>query len=215
LIVTPDIDNPLVTVAFSKLGFGPSYEVEVDPEFPPSGNWGVSVIRFGSGSAETLVIRVKPTVAEPWVGLFSIESRGLLVGLYACPNPAQLLVVTGMEAFLVLVNQPQDQKPLPIHALASADRPNGTDLIVVGSFTHLAAIDAIGLLWVTDRLFTDELKVTVGPPGKVYVQGWCHSILSDLEVLTIDPVTGRVIAGKWDPSLTTNEPKKRWHRDGL
>ena len=36
-----------------------------------------------------------------------------------------------------------------------------------------------------------------------------------MEVLTIDPVTGRVIAGNRDLSLTTNERKGRWHHDGL
>ena len=202
-------------VAFRNPGFRPSYAIEVDPEFPPSGGWGVTEIRVGGDSADTLVIKVKPSAAEPWVGFFSCESRGLLVGLYACPNPEHLLVVTGIEAFLVPVNQPHDQQALPIRAFTSADRPNGTDLLVVGSFTHLAAIDVVGLLWLTDRLFTDELKLTAGPPGSVYVQGWCHSIPSDLEVLTIDPLTGRVIAGNWDPSLTTNERDRRWHREGL
>ncbi len=204
-----------MTAALRELGFRPAYEVQVNPEFPPSGDWGVTEIGVGGDSPETLVIKVTPSAAEPWVGFFACESRGLLVGLYACPNPAHLLVVTGMEAFLVPVNQPHGHQALSIRALTSADRPNGTDLLVVGSFTHLAAIDAVGLLWVTDRLFTDELKLAAGPPGKVYAQGWCHSIPSDLELLTIDPVTGRVIAGNWDPSLTTNERKRRWHRDGL
>jgi hypothetical protein len=204
-----------MAAAFRELGFHPRYEVEVDPEFPASGKWGVTEIRVGGASAETLVIRVAPSAAEPWVGFFACESRGLLVGLYACPNSEQLLVVTGVEAFLVPVNQPHQQQALPIRALTSADRPDGTDLLVVGSFTHVVAIDAVGLLWVSDRLFTDELKLTAGPPGSVYVQGWCHSIPSDMEVLTIDPMTGRVIAGNWDPSLDTNEPKKRWHRKGL
>jgi hypothetical protein len=204
-----------MAIALRELGFGPSYSVEVNPDFPPSGNWGLTEIRVGGNSAETLVIKVKPSAAEPWVGFFACESRGLLVGLYACPNPEHLLVMAGTEAFLVPVNQPHDQQALPIGAFTSADRPDGTALLVVGSFTHLAAIDAVGLLWVTDRLFTDELKLMVGPPGKVYVQGWCHSIPSDLEVLTIDPATGRVIAGNWDPSLTANERNRRWHRRGL
>ena len=204
-----------MAVAFRELGFRPSYEVEVNPEFPPSGKWGVPEIRVGGDSAETLVIKVTPNTAETWVGFFACESRGLLVGLYACPNPDQLLVVAGTDAHLVRVNQPHDQQELPIHPLASADRPAGTDLVVVGSFTDLAAIDAAGLLWVTGRLFIDDLELTSGLPGKVYVQGSLHSIPSDPQVLTIDPLTGKVIGGHWDPSLTSGERDSRWHREGL
>jgi hypothetical protein len=87
--------------------------------------------------------------------------------------------------------------------------------VVVGSFTDLAAIDAAGLLWVTGRLFIDDLELTSGLPGKVYVQGSLHSIPSDPQVLTIDPLTGNVIGGHWDPSLTSGERDSRWHREGL
>jgi hypothetical protein len=200
---------------FRELGFRPSYEVEVDPEFPPSGNWGVTEIRVGGDSAETLVIKVTPTAAEPWVGFFACESRELLVGLYACPNPDQLLVVAGTQANLIRVNQPHDRQELPIHPINSADRPTGTDLVVVGSFTDLAAIDAAGLLWVTGRLFIDDLELISGLPGRVHVQGSFRSIPSDPHVLAIDPLTGKVIGGHWDPAPTRGERDSRWHREGL
>jgi|SRR5437762_3337121 len=199
-------------VELRELGFHPAYDVVVNPEFPPSGNWGVAEIRVGSDSAETLVIKVLPNAAEPWVGFFACESRGLLVGLYACPNPEHLLVVTGIEAYLLRVNQPQDKRRLAVHPITAANRPSGTDLVVVGSFTELAAIDAFGLLWITDRLFNDDLELTAGPPGKVYVQGSRADPSIDPEVLTIDPATGKVIAGEPYSSRALGRP--RWHRDG-
>jgi hypothetical protein len=201
-----------MAVDLRELGFHPSYEVVVNPEFPPSGNWGVPEIRVGSDSAETLVIKVMPFAAEPWVGFFACESRGLLVGLYGCPNPENLLVVTGIEAYLLRVNQPHDMQELPIHPITAADRPSGTDLVVVGSFTELAALDALGLLWVTERLFNDDLKLTTGPPGKVYVQGSIADPSIDPEVLTIDSATGKVIAGERYSSRSPDRPG--WHRDG-
>ena len=36
-----------MTAALRELGFRPAYEVEVNPEFPPSGDWGVTEIRVG------------------------------------------------------------------------------------------------------------------------------------------------------------------------
>jgi hypothetical protein len=195
-----------------ELGFRPSYVVVVNPEFPPSGNWGVPEIRVGGDSAETVVIKVIPPTAEPWVGFFACESRGLLVGVYDCPNPEHLLVVTGIDAYLVRVNQPHDMQELPVHPVTAVDRPSGTDLVVVGSFTELAAIDSLGLRWVTERLFKDDLKLATGPPGKVYVQGSLADPSIDPEVLTIDSATGKVIAGERYSSRSPDRP--RWHRDG-
>lgn len=201
-----------MTVDLVELGFHLSYEVVINPEFPPSGKWGVPEIRVGGESAETLVIRVIPHIAEPWVGFFARESRGILVGLYGCPNPEHLLVVTGIDAYLLRVSQPHDMQELPIHPITAADRPSGTDLVVVGSFTELAAVDSLGLLWVTDKLFDDDLKLATGPPGKVYVQGWLADRSTNSEVLTIDSATGKVIAGERYSSRSSDRP--RWHRDG-
>jgi hypothetical protein len=201
-----------MTAALWELGFHRSYEVVINPEFPPSGNWGVPEIRVGGESAETLVIRVIPQSAEPWVGFFACESRGLLVNLYGCPNPEHLLVVTGIDAYLLRVNQPHDMQELPIHPITAADRPSGTDLVVLGSFTELAAVDSLGLRWVTEKLFNDDLKLITGPPGKVYVQGWLADRSINPEVLTIDSATGNVIGGERHSSTSPDRPS--WHRDG-
>jgi len=180
---------------FHELGFHPAYQVEIDPAFPPSGDWGMTEIRVGGSSSDTMTFKVSPTEGEAWVGFFGCDRRGLLVGLYACPNPEDLLVVTGLEAYLVRGSRPHELTELPVHPVTTVGRPEGTDLLVVGSFTDLAAIDAVGLLWVTEGLFLDDLELAKGPPGKVYVQGSLHSIPSDPHLLTIDPATGNVIAG--------------------
>jgi len=54
-----------------ELGFPPSYDVEVNPEFPPSGNWGVTEIRVGGDSPEPLVIKVSPNAGDAWVAFFA------------------------------------------------------------------------------------------------------------------------------------------------
>src|SRR5712691_1269182 len=189
-----------MAVQYHQLGFSSSYEIEVDPEFPPSGNWGLTEIRVGGRSADTLVIKVSPKEGEPWVGHFGYEGHNLVVGVFGCPHPEHLLVVTGIEAYLLLVSQPGDLVEVPVHPITAVGRPDGTDLIVVGSFNVLAAIDKGGLLWVTDGLFHDGLELATGPPGKVHVQGWVGFVSTDSEVLTIDPATGKVIAGNWESS---------------
>ena len=180
---------------FHELGFHSAYRVEVDPAFPPSGDWEMTEIRVGRNSSDTLTFKVSPAQGKAWVGFFGCDGRGLLVGLFACPNPEDLLVVTGLDAYQMHVGRPHELRELPVHPVTTAGRPEGTDLLVVGSFTDLAAIDAVGLLWVTEGLFLDDLELATGTPGKVYVRGTLHSIPSAPRVLTIDGATGIVIAG--------------------
>jgi hypothetical protein len=182
-----------VAIEFHELGFASAYQVEVNPTFPATGEWGLTEVRVGAGSPDTLAIKVSPREGDPWLGFFASDPRGLLVGRYACPNPEDLVVVTGLEAYLVRVSRPHELNELPIHPITAAGRPEGTGVLVVGSFTELAAIDAVGLLWVTEGLFMDDLELAAGPPGFVYVRGSLSSIPSDPELLTIDPATGELL----------------------
>ncbi len=188
-----DLDNRPMAIEFHELGFASVYRVEVNPTFPASGEWGLTEVRVGASSPDTLAIKVSPHEGHPWVGFFACDRRGLLVGVYACPNPEDLVVVTGTEAYLVRVSRPHELNELPIHPITAAGRPEGTDVLVVGSFGELAAIDAVGLLWVSEGLFMDDLELAAGVPGFVYVQGSVRSTPSDPELLTIDPATGELI----------------------
>jgi len=153
-----------VTTPFADLGFVISYEIEVNPEFPAGGDWGAPEFRFGRHLSNTLTMRIRPRVAKEWVASFATQASGVLItGLFACPNPEQLLVVTGDDAYLVRVLEPGKVEDLPIGPVVAVQKPPGTDLVVIGSFTHLAAIDEVGLRWVSDRLFLDDLEFTKGP----------------------------------------------------
>jgi len=205
-----------VATQFQDLGFAPSYEVEVDPEFPPSGDWGAPEFRFGHRSGETLAIRIRPLHGVPWIASFAIETRGrLITGLYGCPNPEHLLVVTGTDVYLTHVTEPGGVDDLPIWPVLVVRRLPATDLVVIGSFTNLAAIDEFGPRWVTDRLFLDDLEIVDGPPGKIYVKGLVSLTASDPELLVIDADRGTVIEGHWDPSVAGPYGRPGWRRRGI
>ncbi len=205
-----------VAIQFEDLGFATSYEVEIDPEFPASGDWGVPEFRFGGRSGRTLTIRIHPHLAVPWVASFALEARGRLInGLYGCPNPRQLLVVAGDEAYLIEVTEPGGVNEVPIGPVLVVRRLPATDLVVMGSFTNLAAIDELGLRWLTDRLFLDDLELVDGPPGKIYVKGSVHAIHGDSERLVIDADRGIVIEGRWDPSIAGPYGRPGWRRSGI
>ncbi len=205
-----------MAIQFEDLGFATSYEVEIDPEFPASGDWGAPEFRFGARSGRTLTIRIHPHFAAPWVASFALEARGRLInGLYGCPNPRQLLVVAGDEAYLIEVTEPGGVNEVPIRPVLLVRRLPATDLVVIGSFTNLAAIDELGLRWLTDRLFLDDLELVDGPPGKICVKGLAHAIPGNSERLVIDADRGIVIEGRWDSSIAGPYGRPGWRRSGI
>jgi hypothetical protein len=188
-------DNCAVTQGLVDLGFAHSHEVEINPEFPPAGDWGCPTFAFGARGEDSLTIKVRPWQGGSWVASFALETRGFLNGVYACPNPGQLVVFAGWTALLMQAADPANTHELPMQPVRSAVRPLGTDLLVVGSFIDAAALDSNGLRWVTGRLFLDDLEFVAGLPGTVTVQGRRGYESDDLMVLTLDPVSGRVIGG--------------------
>lgn len=198
------------------LGFTTGYEIDVDPEFPADGQWDIPEFRIGHRSSATSTIRIRPAAATPWVVSFALESRGRLVdGLYACPSPGQLLVATGGSAYLIRVAEPGSVEELPIPPVLAVRRPAGTDLLLIGSFTRVAAIDDVGLRWVTGPLFTDDLEFVDGPPGQICVKGRNYWAANDQPRLVLEPDRGEVVEGSWNPAAVGPHDKPGWRRPGV
>jgi hypothetical protein len=205
-----------VTIRFTDLGFMASYEVDINPESPAAGEWGVPSFLFGGRSKDPLTIRIRPHGTKPWVASFAVGGNGhYLNGLFACPNPEQLLVAAGIDAYLIQVKRPGDADDLPLSPVLHVQRPSGMDLLVVASFTNLAAIDDTGLRWVTGRLFIDDLELIEGPPGKIYVRGSVNSIPSAPELLIIDPSRGELIEGPRYTDFANPYGQPAWRRAGI
>jgi len=202
-----------VTISFTDFGFVASYQIDIDPEYPATGEWRIPNFQFG-GRSKDLTIRVRPSGAKPWVASFALEAD-YLVGLFACPNPDQLLVAAGIDAYLFDVTRPGHADDVPIRPMVHVQRPSGTDLLVAGSFTNLAAIDRSGFRWITARLFIDDLELVEGPPGKIYVRGSVNSVLSDPELLVIDPSRGELIEGLRYTDIAHPDGEPVWHRPGI
>ena len=124
-------------------------------------------------------------------------------------------MAAGTDAYVIQVTRPGHSDHLPISPVLHVQRPSGMDLLVVGSFTNLAAIDDSGLRWVTGRLFTDDLELVEGPPGKIYVRGWVNSVPSAPELLIIDPSRGELIDGPQYTDFAHPHGEPGWCRAGI
>ena len=202
-----------VTISFTDFGFAAFYQIDINPEYPTKGEWEIPNFQFG-GTSKDLTIRVRPSQTKPWVASFALEAD-YLIGLFACPNPDQLLVAVGIHAYLLDATRPGHADDLPIRPVVHVQRPSGTDLLVAGSFTNLAAIDSSGLRWITGRLFNDDLELVDGPPGKIYVRGCVNSVPSDEELLVIDPSRGELIEGRRYTDFAHPDGEPVWYRRGI
>ena len=84
------------------------------------------------------------------------------------------------------------------------------DMLLIGSFTNLAAVDEAGLRWVTGRLFLDDLALAEGPGARIYVRGSVDP--SGPVSLTIDPLRGDVIEGPRYTDVAHPDGYPGWRR---
>ena len=176
------------------LGFERRYEVEINPEYPRDGNWRVPHVHFGDKGRDALTLRLRPERGQEWVATFALEDRGLLTGVYACPNPEQVMVATGRAAFLLDSAETSAADELPVHPIKVVARPRGTDLLAIGSFTDLVVVDGSGVRWARSGLFLDELDLVDGPPDVVRAVGRTAYAQTERTVVDLDITTGRSLS---------------------
>ena len=161
------------------LGFASNYSCEIGPEFPGSGEWGCPVYRFVQRPelvdrfaqvGEPFVIRIRRVDGSEWVGLFARGFYGLR-GVYACPNTDQVCAVVDGSGYLVDTRSPSKFDALPMHPILFLERVNQTASVLCGGFIDLLLIDEHGLLWVSDRLCLDDLRVLNIDPSIIHCSG--------------------------------------------
>ncbi len=97
-----------------------------------------------------------------WTGKFNSawEPTGLLTGYWNCPHPYGLLVVVSGDGFLLDVKQPHSIIELStICPVVSVTPVIEHEILLLASFTELAAISKSGLEWTTNRLAYDDLRI--------------------------------------------------------
>jgi hypothetical protein len=193
-----------VSATFDNLVFAPTYQVTVDPEFPPDGVWGEQVRHFHpdqrcdgtepfrSKWGPPLVLRVEPQASDAWVGF--VESGGLHRSqlLVSGPGSQQLVAVNGGCAYLIDVLQPMRYEVAPASPILRAEGVTEPALLLLVTFTDLVAIDPVGLLWRTDRLVLDDLMLVGATRESIVVRG--STLEGGVAQVTLDPRTGLIVS---------------------
>jgi hypothetical protein len=186
---------------FTSFGFTPSYACEPDPELPGTGEWGCPAYGFHcTGMAEghfrsrwgtPLIARFTLAGGQTWVGSFEAGGIGGIDGIYACPDPSAALIVCDGQAYYTPVTAPTRCtviSPAPITQVCLA----GDTVMLLASFSNLAAISRHGLAWVSERACLDDLDITAADAGSIDCTG---SFLDSTRRFILDTRTGQIKAG--------------------
>jgi hypothetical protein len=194
--------------------FDPGFSVETQPEFPADGVWGEPLYCFdrdGHVGSEPVtrwgapfVVRVSPTSADAWVGMFAAGGLGGqgANGAHACPRPDQLCVVVDGLAYLVSVENPaQGAMPLGLsvtQAVATADPP----LLLLVTYSSVTALGPEGITWQSGRIALDGLRVEQVTGDRIRFRA--DNLEGGFNSGTLDAGTGEQVAGRrfqdfWPP----------------
>jgi hypothetical protein len=189
--------------------FAHDYEVE-EAEYVPAESGGLIELggaapkpRFFPANIESdlerltaAVLRIKPDQGEPWLGVFAcgFDSPFVVDAVFSTPDPEKVCVIAGGYSYIFSAANPRMWDRLPVVPVVHAHSVPESDMLVFGDFTRLAAYGSTGLLWVTERLTWDGIKVNQIADGVVRGFGWDATTGRDLE-FTVSLSTGEHTGG--------------------
>jgi hypothetical protein len=187
---------------FERFDFRPAYEIEVDPESPPDGDWHAPAFFFDRESTVSqsprdsrwgapLVIRVMMD-QERWVGTSTAGIDGVR-GVFATPDPHRVCCVVAGLAYVVNVRDPGAGAELSQWQTVDVTPVTGRNTLLLVGYVDIIALGQGGTEWRTERLVLDDLTVLHASIDEIVCTGTIPG--HDAPRITLDPSTGRVIAG--------------------
>jgi hypothetical protein len=145
-----------------------------------------------TGGRDGLLVAVIPTAAPPWIGVFAggYASSSVLSGVFSCPDGRSLCVVSSGRGYIVRVDDPEIWMELRSFPITDVRAISEGDLLVFADFTTLAAYGQLGLVWVTEQLSWDGLKLTEVTPELIRGTAWDSPRDREVEFV-VDVRTGR------------------------
>lgn len=121
--------------------------------------------------SKSLLVEVIPPDGEPWVGSF-LQGLGGVTGLYATPSSTTLCVVANGQGYWVPVLAPTDFSEVKCNPIKTVFVVPQQNVMVFASYTELAGYGPMGLMWVTERLSWDGLKITEVTDKQIHGLAW-------------------------------------------
>ena len=156
--------------------FPANYEVEIPPELPSDGK---STLYFppresGHQHLYEAALKFAYPSQKAWYGVFGARSKREDGPTLAStmPDPNSCLVSVLGTGYIFDVQHPKDWTLIQLYPVRQSVVVSDPELLVLSSFTRIAAYDRDGRKWTTEHLCSDDLKI-VGVNGMwIECLGW-------------------------------------------
>lgn len=138
-----------------------------------------------------LLLDIKPAAGANFLATCALGFRdpSLPTGIFACPNPNDLLAVAGGYAYLIDTLAPERCLHLPLRPTTQILPATSANLILLAGFHNILAADANGLRWQSKRLSWEGVSMIEVRDHHLHGTGW--NLHTDREVpFSIDLTTG-------------------------
>ena len=147
-----------------------------------------------------LLLDIKPSASANFLATCALGFRdpSLPTGIFACPNPNDLLAVAGGYAYLIDTLAPELCLHLPLRPTTQILPAPAAHLILLAGFHNILAVDANGLRWQSKRLSWEGVSMIEVSDLRLHGTGW--NLHTDREVpFSIDLATGDHEGGGFTP----------------
>src|ERR1051326_1056274 len=121
-----------------------------------------------------VAVRVVPSGTAAWTGVFAcgFDSNKVASGLYSHPDPDRLCVVAGGYGDIMIVRDPELYERVIAQPVVSVHPAAEAGLLLFVDFTHISAYGHEGIVWRSERLTWEGLRITGVSGTTVHGYGW-------------------------------------------
>jgi hypothetical protein len=146
--------------------------------------------------ATVVTLRVRPSKSQPFVAVFAygFDFRFATDAIFSCPDVEKVCVVCGGYSYIVKTHNPLIWERLPVVPVIHAFPAPGHEILVFGDFTRFAAYGVNGVVWVTEQVTWDGIKIAEVSSHEIRGFGWEAPTGRDVE-FRVNLATGTHIGG--------------------
>ena len=148
------------------------------------------------GGRDGVLLRIIPVRGTSWVGTFAFgnDIPKAVTGVYSCPDPDSLCVISKGEGYLVSATEPTLWQRIDIYPILDVRIMKDVELLLFSDHTKIAAYDPQGHRWTTKDLSWDGIEITDVTTEQVCGLGWDSPMQRDVEFM-VDLQTGKHVGG--------------------
>jgi hypothetical protein len=143
-----------------------------------------------------VIVGIRPKSRDGWIGVFELgayaappAARRQVIGM---PDEVAVCVVEGGVGVIVRTDDPTATTEIASFPITGVTVVRDHGIVVFADFTSLTAYDTNGLLWESERLALDDLRVLAVEADVLKVSGYDPTTTyEEHSLFTVDLRTGR------------------------